>query len=234
MNNACRLYVALAVLAAAAVLPAAASAENDVTLLEVNEGAHGSPLTVGTKLLATSNHTAGTRITDASKNTVISCTTNELTGELKRNDHTLFQWEITAASFKGIPEDSPHGSHCLGSTGATLFNFSPTNGLPWCLQAHAANSTHSFTVRGSGCTKATRPIRFTLQITTVLGAVHCEYERAEAIAGTYTTSTTPTLTLSHVKFSKVATDASCPAETFLDLEMQLHRDPGELAIVNAT
>jgi hypothetical protein len=236
MNKILKACIALAAFAALAVLPATASAVNTTTVVDANHvtlaPTHASPIPI----VGTDNHGTFTRLTGAGGNTLISCTTNEITGNLETNTHTAVEGTITTATFKGKTGVGPvHTTHCTGETGDSLVNPNPaTNGLPWCLQIKSIEPTEQFTVRGNSCTNAARPIRFTVQITTFLGTVHCEYQAA-SVTGKYTNITTPELKVEKAKFTEV-TATICPDEAFLDMRMQVHREtsPGVLDEIGLT
>jgi hypothetical protein len=238
MNRPAKACIALVAIAVGAVLPTTASATNDATLIEVDNGVHGSPLFVPSNIVATGNHNAFSRLTTADGSIFASCTTNELTGTLTANNHNEVAANITAATFKGKTNVTPHTTHCTGSAGDTLLNWNPpTNGLPWCLQILVFDTTDTFRIRGNSCTQAARPIRFTVQITTVLGNVHCEYQRTGPIIGTYTTNTTPKLKVEKSEFVRLA-GSFCPDRLYLDLEVQVHHEVSgvleEAALINPT
>jgi hypothetical protein len=235
MKKLARACAVLAAFAAVAVLPAMASAENDATVTEA-----GSPLAVGSFILATDNDTPSltgeTRLTGPNKTEVlISCTTNELIGQLTKNTHAEVAANINVLSIKGKTGVTPHTTHCTGETGDTAV--SPL-GLPYCLQIKSTAATDTFTVRGGACNVAAKHIEFTFTATTILGQVHCIMTRDTAVSpivGTYSTGSTPFFTIKDVKVVKVQTNNLCPAEGYLDMKLFVHTDPsGTVEIVNAT
>jgi hypothetical protein len=233
MSKLFRAFLALAALAAFVVLPATASAENDATVFRVaSTGAHEGPAAAGTEILGTGNHSAFSRLADPAGNVILSCTTNELTGKLTRNDHTQVAGEITAFTFKGETNVVNHGTHCSGSSGPVTVT---PLGLPYCLQINSFDTTDHFTVRGGKCTEAAQLIKFRILQTTIFGTITADYQAGTALTGTYVTGTTPNFTIEKAKFVET-TNTIAPNEVLLDLQLQLHRHnpAGQLAILNAT
>jgi hypothetical protein len=234
MSKLYKVFLALAAFAAFAVLPATASALNSATVVKVNPvtGTHEGPEPTGSEILGTGNHSAFSRLTDPAGNVILSCTTNELTGKLTRNDHTQVAGEITAFNFKGKTGVTPHTTHCTGSSGDVTVT--PLE-LPYTLQINAAETTDHFIVRGGKPTEAAKLIKFRIQQTTIFGTITADYQATAALTGTYETTTTPKFTVEKAKFLET-TNTIAPNEVFLDLQLQLHthNPAGPITIVKAT
>lgn len=232
MKHLWKALIALAAFAALAVVPAVASAENDITLQQPTGTSlaptHAAPIPI----VGTSN--GKTLLLDSSGNTLISCDTAIMTGNLETNTHTAVEGTITSAQFHNEGKAA-----CTASLGtATVTTGGITNGLNWCLRSTSTMATDEFQVRGNGCTSASRGIRFTLH-TSFAGT--CEYERTTAIPGKYTTHPAQgEAEISNVEFKRIS--GLCPwAAGFLQMKFKLYREtsPGShladpIYIVNAT
>jgi hypothetical protein len=211
--------MALAILGVLAVLPAMAWAANNPLVVE-----NGTAVATGTKIAA--NNTEVTKMTTSLG--TIECPTATMTGELVKNTTGSVEGNITSAVFSGTgaQQAGAPAPECttaeilVGDT--TVTPNTPTNGLPWCLRATAVMSEHEFQVRGNSCDRASRPIRFALDVT---GIGTCTYERTTAIPGKYTTSTTDSvLSISEVEFPRISGPFGCPNAGWLDMKFTMKTD----------
>jgi hypothetical protein len=226
MNKLIKACIALAAFAAFAVLPASASAVNSATLVEQ---ANTSVLPVGTNILATNEKTTTKEhgvlvMTNSEGQPEVECTGGELTGTVTSNTHTLAQGEITKAAFGGKPGGTTTG-HCKGIIGDTLVT---VTSLPWCMSISAEAATDTFQLRGGKCSEASKPITFTLHITSIFGTISCHYARSSAITGTYHTHPNQAYgKVTKVEFLRESTsDFGCPASGFLDQEFKIYKEEG--------
>jgi hypothetical protein len=222
MKKILKACVVMAAFAAVFVVPSIASAAKATVTSPTGvtpAPTHASPLAI------TGNNVGNTVMTNSSKEALVTCATAKMEGNLETNTHAAIEGTITAASFFGKPGN--HAStECEGSIGATTVTTNPaTNGLPWCLRSTEAMGADEFQVRGGGCTSASRPIRFTLHVTTIFGTISCTYQKGTAIIGKYTThplSTSPTvMSISAVGFPLLEGGFGCPGEGFLDMSFAL-------------
>jgi hypothetical protein len=222
MSKLIRACVAIAAFAAFAVLPTSAMALND-GVVESPTGTVLTPThTVPIPIKATS--VGNLLMTDVNTNTLVTCQTATMEGELETNTGTSsfnVEGTVTKASF-----NNHDGLGCTGLGGRIHVNPSPaTNGLPWCLRSTGTMKTHEFQVRGRGCTEEPRAIRFSLNVTAL--GLTCTYQRPAAIIGKYTTHPSDAvLSVSHVEFPRFESSVFCPAAGFLDMSFTLQRDTG--------
>jgi hypothetical protein len=206
-----KILAICAALMAFAVMPAAALATNSPQLVE-----GGTAVATGTLIQAT--NVGNTVMTDASGNTLLSCESATLTGSVTKNDGSNVEGNVTAASFNNVGSET-----CTGSIGATKVTPNPaTNGLPWCLRSTSTMATHEFQLRGNECSKASRAIRFVLDLPF---NIVCTYQRAAAVQGTYTTGAgTTTLSISKQEFPLFEGGFGCPSVGYLDMTFKLETD----------
>jgi hypothetical protein len=200
-----------AAIMAFAAMPAVASASNSPQLVDPN------PLAIGATIEAT--NVGNTVMTDASGNTLLSCEVVTMKGTVTKNDGSNVEGNISVANFKNSTT-----STCSGSIGATTVTTNPaTNGLPWCIRSTSTMTTHAFEVRGNECAKASRAIRFVLDLPF---SITCTYQRSAAIPGTYTTGSTTTLSISKVEFPLLEGGFGCPSAGYLDMKFELETEDG--------
>jgi len=208
--------MAVAAFAAFVVLPATASATrlcetttDDVTCdnIAINQNIRG--------------HLTGNSVmTDANGNTLLTCSTAEITGLLTKNSGGVVEGDIETAHFTGTGANG----ECTGSFGNVTVDTNIGNGVPWCL---SVNNSDTFKLRGNSCTKETRSITFVLTSTTV-GT--CKYNRTAAAEGTITTDETAGTsedaegTLTAVEWTKEEGGILCPSVGRLDMTFTLETD----------
>jgi hypothetical protein len=221
---------------AAFAMPSAASAKNTPIVGETINNVF-TPLAEGTKIKAV--NVGITKMTTSLG--TIECTTAELTGTLHRNktggvvskplpEGGGVTGEITFATFGGTGATQAGAPHTECTTqaflgGDTTVTPNPaTNGLPWCVASDETMVTDEFQVRGGACTSASRAIRFALDVT---GIGTCQYQKATAIKGTFTTSDTDSvLTISEQEFSGsgLGNPFGCPGTGKLDMSFTMSTD----------
>jgi hypothetical protein len=169
----CAALVALGALA----IPAAASAA--VTLREA-----GTTVATGSALLAKGS---GESIFSAGELTV-TCTNNNMTGEVVKNNGTTVEGTIKTASFKGAEaEEKCKGSSFIGATKVDIPGL-VSGSSHWCVKNIAGED--KFELIGANCGTAAGTLTFTLT-----GAfINCSYTRSSAVTGTFTTTTGLTAT----------------------------------------
>jgi hypothetical protein len=214
-----KILALCAALMAFAVVPAVASATNSPELRD-SSGA----VAVNSTILATNS--GNTVMTDINGNTLLSCQTATLTGTVIKNDGSNIEGNITSALFK-----NHETSTCSGSIGATTVTPNPgTNGLPWCIRSTSAMVTDEFQLRGNECAKASRAIRFVLDLP--FGIV-CTYQRSAAVVGSFTTGEGKTvLSISKQEFPLLEGGFGCPSAGYLDMTFTLETDASPFARID--
>jgi hypothetical protein len=146
-----------------------------------------------------------------------SCGVGEMTGTLTENNGSVVEADIESAAL---------GSGCMSPLGFLNWTFNTaTNGLPWCLRATSGMGADQFQIRGNSCAASSRPIRIVNE-TFSKDTVTCQYERAAALTGSFTTHPgDAVLTLENAVFLEVAPKtSSCPDEAQLDSSMTLEQE----------
>jgi len=218
-----KILVFVAAIMALGVVPAVASATNSPELIEPTAGGVHHRLSNGALIEAT--NVGATVMKNAAGETLVSCEKATMTGKVTVNDGSNIEGDISAASF-----ENTSSVDCSGILGATRVTTNPaTNGLPWCIRSTSSMLTDEFQVRGNSCDKAARAIRFVLDVTAF--GITCTYQRASAIPGTLTTSTsTSTLSISGVQFTLLEGGFGCPSEGLLSMKFELETDETSIPV----
>lgn len=221
-----KLLMACGALAACAALPAVASASAVLT-------ENGVAVAAGQKITGTQVGNSKLTTTDGTK-TELECTTGTMTGELKKNNGSEIQGEITSVSFGGTGGQQFAGQEpeCTGEVGNATVTPVVSSKAPWCLSAIGADE---FTIIGGTCGGATSNIRFIID-TTSFG--ECEYESTAHIVGTYVTNgTSAILSVTNVVhssgserngFKRIRGGIACPSSGSLDMSFTLETDSAEI------
>jgi hypothetical protein len=164
----CAALVALGALA----IPSVASAA--VTLRQA-----GTTVAAGSSVLAKST---GEAIFSMGELTV-SCTKNQMTGEVVKNNGINVESTIRSASFNGFePEEMCQGGSYFGATKVDIPGLS-SGSSHWCVKNIAGED--KFELIGANCGTAAGTLTFTLT-----GAfITCSYTRSSAVTGTFNTTT---------------------------------------------
>jgi hypothetical protein len=205
--------VSLVALAAFALIPAAASANQNVV---VKEG--GVLVEVGKKLTAT---TPTLTMRGEAPSTALFHCKGEMTATLVANNTTTgSKATIETANF--FNTTSTTGSHCASNTfGATVGV--TTEGLPWCLTS--VTNKDQVLLEGGDCKGEALPLKFTVHLT-VFGAASgtCTYSAPSALGnvtlGTGKISAVPASST----FSKVGTCTTGTAESSLPATATMEGD----------
>jgi hypothetical protein len=202
-----RIISALVALSVYAVVPAVAQAAPELT------HPTGTTLSVGSQLMAT--NIGETTFTTSSGN--IHCSTTQMTGTVKKNTGTEFQWEVSSAFFAGSDAEGD----CTSGLGAVKVTPNlATNGLPWCIRN--TKTPHQFELRGGACGSPLRPLRTILDFTP-FGS--CEYERATGLLGTFNTHPSDAVfTLPSSEMTKIGGGFFCPTGIVRDMSFTLETD----------
>jgi hypothetical protein len=216
--------MALAVLTALVVMPAAASASPRLCETTADHATCHN-IATGSKILAT-NVGGVAEMVDASGNTLVTCSTATMTGTLRKNTGTEIEGDIETTTFAGTGALRVGELECTGSFGDITVHTNLGNGTPWCLKASGAED--KFTLRGNSCILATRAITFVLTSTTI-GT--CKYSRTAAVTGDYTTDKVGTedailtaLPSTLTEFAKEEGSFLCPAIGRMNMAFTLETD----------
>jgi len=212
----------LALIALAAMaLPAVASASPE--LVETTSGGVSHRLATGVAIRGT--NVGVTKMTDASGNTLVECTTAQMDGTLNTNTGTDIAGTINTATFSGTGT----GGVCTGFFGSNAtVTTNVGNGTPWCLSAGGKLGSDVFSLRGNGCASAIRSITFVLD--TSFG--QCKYERpaSTAVTGTFVTDSSgqeATATTTKSEFpAEAGNPFGCPTVGYLDMTFRLETTDG--------
>lgn len=180
----------------------------------------GTALGVGSTVKAANVGSA--KFTSTMGTNLFECSTAALTGTLRKNSGTEIEADIETGSLTGT---GPGGTCPAGVFGNLQFTLGvATNGLPWCLRAPSKVGADEWQLRGNKCSEETRPIRITYEFNTFF-TDECVYERAAALAGTFTTHPEDAvLNFTHATFLEAEPKSgACPDETQLDSSMTLER-----------
>jgi hypothetical protein len=201
---------------AAFVMPATASATNTPHL---TEGV--TPVAVGAKILGT--NVGETRLKDTSGNTILSCSTATMTGEVTKNSGGTVEGKISSATFAGtgLKQAAEPDTECTGSLGNS--GVTPLS-LPWSLKSTPLMATDEFQITPSAGGK----IKFKLAVTVPFsGTITCGYEAVGPIKGTGTTGTD----LVHIPataaasgFNRIEGAFPCPTSGTLEMTFTLETD----------
>lgn len=220
-------WVAALMTCAALAVPSLASATNTPLVVE-----NGTALATGTSVEAVN---VGVTKMTTSLGTV-ECTTTKWTAfQLVKNNTGDWEFVLFAVKHGGTGPTAPGAEEPACTTKAflggetTVTPSTATNGLPWCVRSNSAMATDEFQIRGNECSKASRPIRYALDVE---GIGTCVYERSTAVVGSFTTSTTSsTLSVAGQAFSAVAGNPfGCPGSFSLDMTLQLRTVGGGTTI----
>jgi hypothetical protein len=208
-------FMALAAFAAFAVMPAVSSASPELT------HPTGTTLATGSKITATL--LGGSAILkDTSGNTLITCTTATLTGELTRNNGTEIQGQITSATYggTGAKVSAEPANECTGTFGNTSVTPLASKATPWCLKSQASDK---WNLTGGACPAGGGRIKFILNSTTV---GECEYQSTAAgVSGGFTTHPEDAkLTVTESGFELIRGGFFCPPSGHLEQGFTLETD----------
>jgi hypothetical protein len=215
MGKLVRCCTALAAIAAFAILPVAASAENNPRLTE-------APLPAGAKIIAPS--VGSTLFTDTSGNPLVTCSNAKLAGSLLNNSAGGLEVELTTFDFQGTGTVSAHNglAECTGSFGNAYVTIANS---PLCLRSTSTMATYEFQVSSSKCSGGGK-VRFIIGSTTV---GECEYETAGMIKGNYKTTPSELIvrnTVAGSGASKIRGGFLCPSSGMLKMSFSLETEGG--------
>lgn len=205
---------------AAFVLPATASAENKGTLADA-----GGTVAVGAKIWGT--NIGNTLFTDTPGNTLVTCTTAHLTGEVKSNTDGKIEGTITTFDFSGT--GAVHADNGLNECTGSFGNAYITVEGKLCIRSTATNATDEFEVGTDKglCSEGVGKVEFIIGSTT---AGECTYESTNPVTGTYTTSNASQSELT-VRNTQAGSGAKlvkggflCPSSGMLNMKFGLETD----------
>jgi hypothetical protein len=211
--------MALAAYAAISMAPSAASAAPVIT--------HPTGSVLATGKLVTATNVGAVLLKTPIGN--FECSTSRLTGKLTANAAGKgFDIEIEKVAFAGTGATAAGEPAAECTATGSLFPVSvtpepATNGTPWCLQA--TTTIDEFTLRGNGCTVASRAIQINLT-ETFIGT--CSYERATSVPGTLRTDISEgedgTLTIGGQEWKLIAGPVACAASFKLEATYTIETD----------
>lgn|GEM_PF-647276 len=208
--------------------PAIASATNTPTLTVPT----GTDAALGTKLVGTS---ADPTLLGTGGETILTCASATLTGELTKNSGGIVEGSITSATFVGTepPVGAEPDKACVG-----VFTASVTATLPLCARATTTMNTDEFQIRGGKCPEAAKAIVFHLYVS-FDPTKPCTYERAASspITGTFSTHPsdavlTVTATAAASGFTRVAGSFLCPSSVILKMSATLESESVQPAYID--
>jgi hypothetical protein len=208
-------FMALAAFGVFAVMPAMSSAA-------VATFPTGTALATGSLIKAT--NTNAPLLQDTSGNTLVTCSSATLTGELTKNSEGEVQGKITSATYRGTGaqasgEPAPECTSIIGNVSVTPLVSSKA---PWCLKT-TSKVEDTWNVTGGACPGG-GAIKFILNSTTI---GECEYEStAGGVSGTYTTHPADAvLTVTSSGFKLIRGNTFfCPASGHLSQAFTLEKD----------
>jgi hypothetical protein len=166
----------------------------------------------------------------------LKCTVAKLGGTLTNNSTAGgFEADITSATFAGTGGPLIAGENeCIGVFGNFTITPNPaTNGLPWCLEG--TGSTDAFELRGGSCLAASRPIRFTLDLTIGAQTLICNYEKSVPVQDTFATHPAEaTAEFVNQLFSAVAGNPfGCPSRGELTMKFKIQTVGGGVMYISS-